>query len=175
MHYLEMLKIAELYFNTELSQEGKITNFYEWVYNNILICRYTIIYLPLLLTGKVKTFKKLKGDFNILISKCQNQAWDLTYLSVWSTLHCNEDNADEIFLFGTLDRELKTIFMTSHQDSDDVFYEILGDEKGLTIVNELKGLKEKCFPRNFRPMESFELDNLIQVQLAKLEEPTVLS
>ncbi|MFT7034973.1 MAG: hypothetical protein ACJA2S_003493 [Cyclobacteriaceae bacterium] len=170
MHFLEMLKIAELYFNDELSREEKIISFYQWVYANILTCRYTITYLPLLLTGKAKTFKKLKGDFNILISKCKNQAWDLTYLSVWSTSHYYEENANEIYLFGTLDRELKTIFITSHQDSDDVYYEILGDEEGTTIVNELKSLKKKYLPRDFRPMESFGLDNLIQNQLSKLKE-----
>lgn len=170
MHFLEMLKIAELFLNEELSQEEKIINFYKWVYENILICRYTIMYFPLLLTGRVKTFKKLKGDFEILISRCENQAWDLTYLSVWSTLHYEEEQADEIYLFGTMDKELRTIFITSHRNSDDPIYEMLGDQQGQVIVDELKSLKEKYLPRKFRPIESFDLDGMIQNQLAMVEE-----
>ncbi|MBV6647430.1 MAG: hypothetical protein KI790_18370 [Cyclobacteriaceae bacterium] len=170
MHFLEMLKIAELFLNIELSKEEKIINFYRWVYGNILICRYTIIYFPLLVTGKVKTFKKLKNDFSLLISRCKNQAWDLTYLSVWSTLHYNEEQADEIYLFGTFDSELRTIFVTSHRNSDEPIYEMLGTQQGQRIVKELTNLNEKHMPREFRPIDSFDLDGMIDSQLSRVKE-----
>lgn len=170
MHFLEMLKIAELFLNDELSIEQKIINFYQWVYENILICRYTIIYFPLLLTGKVKTFSKLKGDFSLLIARCKNQAWDLTYLSGWSTLHYKEERSDEIYLFGTLDQGLRTIFITSHRNSDKPIYEMLGDKQGQVVVDELRNLNERYLPRESKPMGSFDLDGMIKIQLSKVEE-----
>ena len=167
MHYLEMLKIAQLYLDEEQSREQKIINFYQWIYDNILICRYTTIYLPLLLSGKVKTFKGLKNDFNKLIAKCQNQAWDLTYLSLWSTLPYSDKEADMIFLFGTLDTELKSLFINSHRNSDDVFIEILGHQNGTSTLNKLSNI---YLPRDNKPMESFELDKMISEQLTLFQQ-----
>lgn len=166
MHYLEMLKVAQLYFSDTQSIEEKIVDFYTWVYDNILICRYTTIYFPLLMSGKVKTFKKVKGDFNKLIAKCKNQAWDLTYLSLWSTLHYYEQKDETIYLFGTLDSGLKEIFINSHRNTDDVFPEILGNKIGNKMVKQLSDI---YLPRDNRPMESFELDKMIEVEYDSLK------
>lgn len=84
MHYLEMLKIAQYFFDQLLSTEEKITNFYRWVYENILVGKYTITYLTQFFGGRINTFKNTK-TFDQLIDKCKNQAWDLSYLSLWSS------------------------------------------------------------------------------------------
>jgi hypothetical protein len=119
MHYLEMVKIAQLFFDPLLSVEQKITNFHRWVYDNLLICKYTISYLALLIGGRVNTFNKTE-TFDQVIDKCKNQAWDLSYLSLWSTLYYKEHETSTNFLFATLDRGLKDIFISTHSESTDL-------------------------------------------------------
>lgn len=47
---------------------------------------------------------------------CKNQAWDLTYLTDWSTFYYNEDSGEyhDIFFFATADILLKRIFINTH-------------------------------------------------------------
>lgn len=57
MHYLEMLKLSQLYFNDKLEIVNKFELFHEWVFENILICKYTTYFAVMLLGDKSKTFR----------------------------------------------------------------------------------------------------------------------
>ena len=148
MHYLEMLKLAQLYFNTELSSIKKLEIFTQWVVKNLIICRYTTFYATLLLFGKSRIFNNINPtNFDLIHQKCKNQAWDLTYLSEWSTLHYYEDNADTIYLFATADNELKQIFIMSHKESIDTYFEIFGREITRQIFEKLNPIyRERRMP-----------------------------
>jgi len=149
MHYLEMLKLAQLYFTKELSPIKKLDTFAKWVIDNLLICRYTTFYATYLLFGKSKIFNNPnETDFDSINLKCINQAWDLTYLSEWSTLHYYEDNADTIYLFATADKELKQIFIKSHNESFDTYFDIYGEEITKQIFEKLNPIyKERKMPK----------------------------
>ena len=54
------------------------------------------------------------SNFKIIWKGCYNQAWDITYLSNWSTLYWDESKTDEVFLFATADVMLKRIFINTH-------------------------------------------------------------
>lgn len=166
MHYLEMLKIAQHYFDHSLSAEEKITRFHSWVYDNLLICRYTISYLPLLIGGRINTFKKVE-TFSQVIDKCKNQAWDLSYLSLWSTLYYNEHESNTNYLFATLDKGLKEIFISTHSETTDLHSEILGSKVGSKVNQSmLDTFKVRQLPK----FSTEKIDEMIIVELGKLEQ-----
>ena len=49
---------------------------------------------------------------------CYNQAWDINYLSNWSSLYWDDSKYDETFFFATSDIMLKRIFINTHGDGD---------------------------------------------------------
>ena len=54
------------------------------------------------------------NDINRIISGCENQAWDISYLSKWSTLYWDKEEYTEEFMFATNDILLKRIFINTH-------------------------------------------------------------
>ena len=57
MHLLEMLKLAQLYFDNNQSIEDKFQSFFKWVFANILICKYTTYFACMLLGNNSKIFR----------------------------------------------------------------------------------------------------------------------
>ncbi len=167
MHFLEMLVITRLFLDKEIEVESKFRIFHTWVYDNILICRYTTIYFALLLSGKLKTFNKVIPEYQSLVKKCKNQAWDLSYLSLWSTLYYDEGESDTIFLFSTFDNELKDIFMKTHEDSNEIYKELFGELTGTRIVDLMSEIYR---PREIPKVEKMQLDDLIERELENLKE-----
>ncbi|HYF68951.1 MAG TPA: hypothetical protein VD884_12495 [Ohtaekwangia sp.] len=166
MHYLEMLKIAQYYFDQSLSLEGKITRFHRWVYDNLILCGYTISYLALLTGGRINTFNKTK-NFDQVISQCKNQAWDLSYLSLWSTLYDNEPESNANYLFATLDKGLKQIFMLTHNEAIDLHSEIFGSNVGGRINQSMHDIFK---PRPLPKMSIEHIDEMIGTEFSQLEQ-----
>jgi len=171
MHYLEMLKLAQLYFTKNISPIKKLETFAHWVLDNLLICRYTTFYAILLLFGKSKLFMNPKQtDFDSINKKCLNQAWDLTYLSLWSTLHYYEDKSDDIFLFSTADNELKRIFINSHKESIDIYFQIFGKEITKQIFEKLNPIyKVRRMPK----IDVNSIENSITLEREVLREKLI--
>jgi hypothetical protein len=163
MHYLEMLKLSNLFYDNSKKITEKFGNFFNWVRENILICRYTTIFSAFLLGGKSKLFKKENMEFEEIDKVCKNAAWDLTYLSFWSTLYSKEEN--EIFLFATLDKELKDLFIATHVRPESIFNEIFGKSIGQEITSMLS---EKYLPRKMPKIDIQKLDNLIYKEKKEL-------
>lgn len=130
MHECEMIALARIYKSNK-SRKQKLIEFIEWNYENTLICQYTIVY-AILLFGECESVRPPKNinsvDFNKIIKGCINQAWDLTYLSNWSTLYWNESESNNVHFFVTNDKLLKLIFYVTHS--------------GINIVNELFNKRE---------------------------------
>ena len=167
MHYLEMLKIAQLYFDSRYTIEEKFKKYHQWVYDNILICKYTTSFAAILFGGKSKTLNGEKRDFNEVVGKCKNQAWDLTYLSFWSTLYYYEDESDDIYLLATLDKELKEVFVVTHSEAVDIYRQLFGEKVGDRIVDNLTAI---YLPREKPEIDSKKLDKMIDCEKLVLEE-----
>jgi hypothetical protein len=166
MHYLEMLMIAQYYFDKSLSSEEKITRFHRWVYDNLMVCKYTISYLALLIGGQINTFKKTE-TFSQVIEQCKNQAWDLSYLSLWRTFYFEEHESNTSYLFATLDRGLKDIFVSTHCESTDLHSKLFGGKVGGRINQlMLETLKVRQVPK----INTERTDELIGVEFKKLEQ-----
>lgn len=167
MHYLEMLKIAQLYFDDRYIIEEKFKKFHQWIYDNILICKYTTSFAAILFGGKSKTLNAEKRDFNEVVRKCKNQAWDLTYLSSWSTLYYYEEESDNIYILATLDKELKEIFVLTHTETVDIHRQLFGEKVGDRIVDNLTAI---YLPREKPEIDPKKLDEMIDSEKLALEE-----
>jgi hypothetical protein len=169
MHYAEMLHIVYLYFKTDYSKIDKIIAFLHWNNSSLIVCQYTIIYMLLLFTKRIKQIDmKLILNFNMLLNKCHNQAWDLTYLSHWSTLYWNENKGSTCHLFSTMDKDLKKIFITTHSGTN-VYTSCLGSEKGLIVQQEY----DKIIKTRIKPiMDSYSINKLVETELNLLKNET---
>lgn len=167
MHYLEMLKLSQLYFNNDIEIVEKFELFHKWVYENILICKYTTYFAVMLLGGKSKTFRKKEINDESINRICKNVAWDLTYLSFWSTRYYYEKDTEQVYLFATMDNELRDLFFLTHTGSLVIYTEIFGEQKGQAIINSVS----KIYLGRSKPeINPILLDKLIQEEQLNLTE-----
>lgn len=120
MHFAEMLHLVTLLRNKKLSAVERMLDFLEWNYSKLIITEATIVYVTMLLTNQngvrgPKNYNSSNKDK--IFEGCRNQAWDLTYLSSWSTAYYNEDKYDKIFFFATNDSGLKRILVNTFADT----------------------------------------------------------
>lgn len=121
MNYASMLHLVNIYRDSDMDPVEKLLEFLSWNFDNLLISQYINTYLVMLFSNQngIKAPKHANSDILERIEKgCMNQAWDLTYLSCWSTLYWNESKTHEVFLFATADNLLKKIFINTHNGRD---------------------------------------------------------
>lgn len=121
MNYASMLHLVNIYRNSEMNPTEKLLSFLSWNFENMIISQYINTYLVLLFSNQngIKAPKHANSNVFERIEKgCMNQAWDLTYLSNWSTLYWDEPNKNEVFLFASADTMLKEIFINTHNGGD---------------------------------------------------------
>jgi len=166
MHYIEMLKLAQLFYNEEIPVMEKFNIFFKWIYQNIIICSYTTCLSAKILSGRSKVFNLSSISFIELNKICVNQAWDLTYLSSWSTLYWHEQQADKIYLFATADKELKEIFSLTNKNPDKIFSTYFGKQKGKQIEQVMNSI---YLPRVKKEIEDETLNESIEIERDELE------
>lgn len=112
-----LLHAIGLYRDNSLKPVEKIRRFFEWMCDHMLIGEYLLVYITMLFTDQdnIKAPKHANSDdLEKIISGCENQAWDIAYLTNWSTLYANTEDYDEEFLFATNDVLLKRIFINKN-------------------------------------------------------------
>lgn len=116
MHECEMIKLTLINKNNKSNKE-KLIEFMNWYFDNLIICNYTLVYV-ILLFGNYEGIKLPKNNNSIKLQKvikgCENQAWDLSYISNWSTMYWEEEKKHKIHFFSTMDNLLKTIIIVTH-------------------------------------------------------------
>jgi len=178
MHISEMLHIVYLTKQYELSQAQKMLDFIEWNYENLLLCETTIVYAAMLFTNQLGVRPpKYSGSnkINKIFEGCENQAWDLTYLSNWSTFHYSEDDMDDIFLFATNDNLLKMIFINTYAEGgvNALLYSVFNQKEynriiDFMIANQGKNRKKPDFGKYPRKYFYKLIDNERQRIISKL-------
>lgn len=114
MAVASLLHVVQLYRNKKLTAAEKIKEFFQWMYDNLLVSEYLFLYAIMLFTGQegTKAPKHANSDdIEKVVAGCKNQAWDIAYLTNWSTLYSDTDKYAEEFLFATNDILLKRIFI----------------------------------------------------------------
>ena len=51
------------------------------------------------------------NNLDKILDGCRNQAWDLSYVSSWSTVYYNEDKYDKIFFFATNEFQSNSLYL----------------------------------------------------------------
>ena len=167
MHECEMIALARIY-KSDKTNKDKLIEFIEWNYENTLICQYTIAYAILLFGGQegVRAPKNINSkNINIIIDGCINQAWDLTYLSTWSTLYWNEEESDNIHFFVTNDKLLKLIFNFTHSGIN-IVDEMFNKRESKEINSRMLELRDNRIKPN---VEMSILEKLKEDEIRKLE------
>ncbi|WP_332275023.1 hypothetical protein [Bacillus velezensis] len=168
MHLAEVLHIFYLYVNQELTVTEKMIELLKWIDKNILFCAYTIVYAALLFSKQIKQPKiqEFNSTENIL-RKSSNQAWDLTYLSFWSTLYWNENKGDTIHLFATMDKDLKKVFMNTHNTDSNLFVRCFGEKEGKRINIEY----ERILSNRQKPIITDEIiSKLVEKEISNIKK-----
>ena len=114
MAVASLLHVVQLYRDQIKKPIEKVQEFVQWMYDNLLVSEYLLTYIVMLFTGQeyIKAPKNANSDdLEKIVSGCENQAWDIAYLTKWSTLYSNAENYPEEFLFATNDVLLKRIFI----------------------------------------------------------------
>lgn len=117
MAVVSLLHAVRLYRNREMKPTDKVRKFFEWTYDNVLVGEYLLVYVAMLFTGQenIKAPKNANSnDIDKIIAGCENQAWDISYLTNWSTLYMHTEEYNEEFLFATNDVLLKRIFINKN-------------------------------------------------------------
>lgn len=178
MHTAEMLHLVYLLRTKKMTRIERICDFLNWNYDNLLICESTIVYVILLLTNQegIKAPKNsMSNNINKVISGCKNQAWDLNYLSEWSTFFYNEDQYPELFLFATNDKLLKKIFIETYGGNLNKLLTILLTNKEIAEVEKIileKGIKDRIKP-NFGINPSQYFYSLIEKEKQNIQKTII--
>ena len=114
MAVASLLHAVRLYRDQTKRPVEKVQEFVQWMYDYLLVSEYLLTYIVMLFTGQeyIKAPKNANSnDLEKIVAGCENQAWDIAYLTNWSTLYSNTENYPEEFLFATNDALLKRIFI----------------------------------------------------------------
>ena len=114
MAVASLLHAVWLYRDQTKRPIEKVREFIQWMYDYLLVSEYLLVYVIMLFTGQdnIKAPKHANSnDLGKIVAGCKNQAWDIAYLTNWSTLYSDTDKCSEEFLFATNDILLKRIFV----------------------------------------------------------------
>lgn len=166
-HKIAMIKMVYL-LKTQGYGFEVYYEFFNWYIDNFVICESLIVYAAMVF-GNVEGVKAPKNinstNFTKVLSGIENQAWDIHYLSQWSTFYGHEKEFNKVYLFATNDITLKHIIVNSvFGESIDsiccVFSEKKQYEKIISLVKSKLGSNRIC------PLDR----NNIKETMQKLEE-----
>lgn len=167
LNYIQVLKLCQLLLGPKMSLVKYLREFHKWSYENTLIGVYSTFHAILFLKKQTKLSRQLKElDFNQTLKNCKNVAWDLSYLSFWSTLYWNDKTDKKVYLFATRDKEVKSIFKYIYNSQTDPYINILGKEIETVVKKDLESI---FTPRPKRKFDKKELKELMSIEEMKLK------
>ena len=173
MMVASMLHIVNIYRKSDVKPVDKIINYLRWTYDNLLLSQYALVYAVLLFTGQ-DNIKAPKGantnDINRIVSGCENQAWDISYLSNWSTFYWNNEEYSKEFIFATNDNLLKRIFINTHGPNgvNGLLHEVFSKKDYNKICDYIAERKENRIKLNFGDKSQAYFEKLIREEKEEL-------
>ena len=152
MAVASLLHVVQLIRNKNLTAAEKTKEFFQWMYDNLLVSEYLFVYAIMLFTGQegAKAPKHANSDdIEKVIAGCENQAWDIAYLTNWSTLYSDTDKYAEEFLLATNDILLKHIFIM--KNSPYGYNGLLFDAFSKKEYNQIMDYIEEKMKKRVRP------------------------
>ena len=117
MAVASLLRVVQLNRNRSMEPVVKVQKLFEWMCDHLLVSEYLLVYAAMLFTGQngIKAPKHANtSDIEKIVAGCRNQAWDIAYLTNWSTLYSDTEKYNEEFLFATNDILLKRVFVNKN-------------------------------------------------------------
>lgn len=174
MALASLLHAVWLYRNQNMSAAEKVRDFFQWTCDNLLIGEYMLVYITLLFTGyeNIKAPKNANSkDIDKVIAGCENQAWDISYLTQWSTLYEYPDDYPEEFLFATNDILLKRIFIYKNNPYgwNGVLAEVFSQKEYGALAKFIEKNTANRQPPNFGENSHIYFQSLIDNEKTKLK------
>lgn len=173
MAVASLLHLVWLYRNNDATPLDKIRNFYFWLYDNLLISEYLLVYAAMLFTNqsKIKAPKRANSNsLKAIVSGCENQAWDISYLTNWSTLYSEPERYDKEFLFATNDNLLKLIFINTNRAGrlNDVLCSVLPKKECAQLIELIQSKQKSRIKPDFGTNPSVYFRTLIEAETDRL-------
>ena len=170
-----MIHLVILFRNKSLSPVDKFIELYDWILDNVLICKYVITYAAMLFTNqeyiKAPQYSN-SNDIDKIISGCKNQSWDIAYLSEWSVFYMNTEDYQEEYFFTTSDKMLKRIFINTNSPTgvEGLLCAVYSKKDYLKVMKHLQQRMERRQKPDFgdNPVKHFE--RLIDRGISDLEK-----
>lgn len=175
MMVASMLHLVNLYRKRDVKPVDKIIDFLCWTYDNLLLSQYALAYAILLFTNQ-DNIKAPKGantnDIDRIVSGCENQAWDISYLSNWSTIYGSKEEYSKEFMFATNDYLLKRIFINTHGPNgvNGLLYEAFSKKDYNKIMDYIEERMENRVKPDFGENPQIYFENLIEREKTELVE-----
>lgn len=101
---------------------------------------------------------------------CENQAWDISYLSKWSTLYWDKGEYTKEFMFATNDILLKRIFINTHGPNgvNGLLYEAFSKKDYNKICDYIEERKENRIKPDFGDDSQAYFEKLIREEKEEL-------
>ena len=110
-HEAAIIKIVELLRTPGVAPVDKFDRFMRWYADHLDIAESIMVYAAMVF-GNVKWVSKPKSatsdNYEKVVKGIKNQAWDITYITTWSTEYYNETENKSV-MFATDDRTQKVI------------------------------------------------------------------
>ena len=118
MHRVAIAKMVCLLKDSTVDGFQRYLKFFEWYADHLLIAESLLVYAALVF-GNVENVAAPKNykskDFQKVIKGINNQAWDMFYLTHWSTYYYTEAE-NQVFMFATDDVTQKMIIANNSLD-----------------------------------------------------------
>ena len=140
-----------------------------------MLSQYALAYAILLFTNQ-DNIKAPKGantnDIDRIVSGCENQAWDISYLSNWSTIYGSKEEYSKEFMFATNDYLLKRIFINTHGPNgvNGLLYEAFSKKDYNKIMDYIEERMENRVKPDFGENPQIYFENLIEREKTELVE-----
>jgi len=179
IHQNALLQMVILLKTKDLTGFERFIQFLNWYADHLIIAESMFVYAALVFSetpsiSKPKHFNS--SDFSKIMDGINNQAWDMCYLSHWSSFVFDEINGrsgDSSFLFATNDDLLKNIAECSFvkKRSAQVIENVFGTDYQLKELEEISS--SKFGSNRKRPFGENEIskgiDMLIHLRDSQLE------
>ena len=173
MALASLLHIVQLYKDRTMTSADKVMAFFGWMCDNLLISEYLLVYAAMLFTEQenIKPPKHANAtDIHKIIAGCKNQAWDISYLTNWSTLYANTEKYDEEFLFATNDILLKRIFINKNGPNgyNGLLFELFSKKDYNRIMDYIEGRMQERVKPDFGDDSKKYFQGLIAAEIHQL-------
>ena len=174
-----MIKIVEINNNKGLSKIQKFDRFMRWYADNLDIAESVMLYAAMVFANVdyvAKPKHSTSMDYDKVVKGIKNQAWDITYITAWSTQYYYESDGNYIMFAtddltqksivvniiprGEIEKALLSIFITKSEQNalEKLYEEKFGSARKRPFIGktniEIKSIVSKLINEEYKDLKS---------------------